>query len=1051
MSEIKRNDIIEEAAIRAPLDMLANVQALQAGIKIFVESAKQMQQVISSTDSLAKVQKATQDLTREQAEYNKIQNQIATTQAKNNEINIAAAERLKKVRDELKLGQATADSWVRSANAQNSSLIQLERALNANRTAYASLRTEQERTSKSGQDLLKTLQAQDIGVKKLRESMGQHTESVGHYEKATESLKGSIETLIGRLGPAGAAIEEIGGKAVTAGTIFRQMGTGIGGVATALGALVAVSVTGFFTRTADGAKLLTIAVSRLEYEYNNFLNTFSQGADEVYKRLKEVGAIRDKKPTDPNEAKFIELSIEAKKLAKERIALEREESDLTFEINTKTAQTRDKENHSDQERLDVLKELNVIMEDLAKKAESLSQRTYDNELKRVLLLRGVSKYEQLLRPQQEELLAFYKNINESKNKFFDGLRLRQRTQISIEEEIHKRELEIAKETQAASTRFNQAEVNADIEKNNAILANIKSTNQERQDAISKNARNEVTIALNARLQAISEARAKTKERLRSAEGSQVFDFQLTTEEKNKAIDTDKAFKAELAAINKEYSTQTATIDDKKTKALIDNDNKYFIIAQDNQKALLEGFIETNIKIANSATANLEERVAASKAVTEDQIRILGITRDKAIRLAGTEKDELEKIDREYNNGKTKTLNESANYIAKIYQTDYENQIKIKKNYNEKLLNEDLKALDQSLLNNEIGITKYNRTKAKLIKDSQLKSDQDQLDGYLAEYAALKKQFEDIGNLTLDQEKTLAEINAKYNEIKAKQNELAVQKRIKLGEEEHAALVRLQQETLNAVVQIGNNQFNKQTAQLEAKIEKLKSSEQDEITIAGDNAAAKLAIESRYNSQIAVEQKKINKLKHDQAVFDRDVAIAQIIIQTAEGIAKAIGSYGYAGIPLAAIIGAVGTAQTAVAVSTPIPSYAKGTDNHPGGLAVVGEKGAEIAMDRKGNAVLYDVPGATLTHLDAGTQVFTADETKRILAGEKNAAFNSMVIASREPQRKSTSDILGAKLDKLTYVTENKKAAYFNITKQGMEALAREADIWKRLIDQNYRD
>ncbi|SFA55676.1 phage tail tape measure protein, TP901 family, core region [Parageobacillus thermantarcticus] len=60
-------------------------------------------------------------------------------------------------------------------------------------------------------------------------------------------------------------------------------------------------------------------------------------------------------------------------------------------------------------------------------------------------------------------------------------------------------------------------------------------------------------------------------------------------------------------------------------------------------------------------------------------------------------------------------------------------------------------------------------------------------------------------------------------------------------------------------------------------------------------------------------------------------------------------------------------------------YAKGTNYHPGGWAMVGEEGEELAyIPRKGLA-LVGVGGPTLMRLPAGTSVLPHDETKKFLS------------------------------------------------------------------------
>ena len=71
------------------------------------------------------------------------------------------------------------------------------------------------------------------------------------------------------------------------------------------------------------------------------------------------------------------------------------------------------------------------------------------------------------------------------------------------------------------------------------------------------------------------------------------------------------------------------------------------------------------------------------------------------------------------------------------------------------------------------------------------------------------------------------------------------------------------------------------------------------------------------------------------------------------------------IPIAIAVGAL---QAAVIAAQPIPKYAKGTEDHPGGLAVVGDGGRkEVAVFPDGN--YYITPSVpTLVDLPKGTEV-----------------------------------------------------------------------------------
>ena len=71
--------------------------------------------------------------------------------------------------------------------------------------------------------------------------------------------------------------------------------------------------------------------------------------------------------------------------------------------------------------------------------------------------------------------------------------------------------------------------------------------------------------------------------------------------------------------------------------------------------------------------------------------------------------------------------------------------------------------------------------------------------------------------------------------------------------------------------------------------------------------------------------------------------------------------------LAALVGAMGAAQVAIIAAQPIPKYAKGTKDHPGGLAIVGDGGKkEGIVTDNGLFITPDKP--TLVDLPAHAQV-----------------------------------------------------------------------------------
>lgn len=127
-------------------------------------------------------------------------------------------------------------------------------------------------------------------------------------------------------------------------------------------------------------------------------------------------------------------------------------------------------------------------------------------------------------------------------------------------------------------------------------------------------------------------------------------------------------------------------------------------------------------------------------------------------------------------------------------------------------------------------------------------------------------------------------------------------------------------------------------------------------------ARKRAAEDRTAKKNEELEKKKQQLKNKQAVWDKANSIAQAGIATALAITRALPN-----IALAVIAGAMGATQIATILATPIPKYAKGTDRHKGGPAIVGDGGMpELVIFGGKSWVTPDTP--TLVDLPAGAMV-----------------------------------------------------------------------------------
>lgn len=155
---------------------------------------------------------------------------------------------------------------------------------------------------------------------------------------------------------------------------------------------------------------------------------------------------------------------------------------------------------------------------------------------------------------------------------------------------------------------------------------------------------------------------------------------------------------------------------------------------------------------------------------------------------------------------------------------------------------------------------------------------------------------------------------------------------------------------------------------EEEISRIEDLEERGAITTEEAEARKRAAENKTAQKNAELEKKKATLRTKQAKFEKATSIAEAAIQIAGGILQTIKQLGFpAAIPMIAALGAMGAIQLATIIATPIPKYAKGTDSHKGGLAVVGDGGdPETIVTDKGAYITPSVP--TLVDIPKGAKV-----------------------------------------------------------------------------------
>lgn len=178
---------------------------------------------------------------------------------------------------------------------------------------------------------------------------------------------------------------------------------------------------------------------------------------------------------------------------------------------------------------------------------------------------------------------------------------------------------------------------------------------------------------------------------------------------------------------------------------------------------------------------------------------------------------------------------------------------------------------------------------------------------------------------------------------------------------------------------------------EKELERIEKLENSGVITKEEAEARKRAAEQTTANKNKELEKKKEALQQKQAKWEKANAISQSIIATALAVSRALPN-----MVLAALVGALGAAQLATIIAQPIPKYAKGTDNHPGGLAIVGDGGKhEAVVTDRGAYITPNVP--TLIDLPRRAKVIPDVDIERrsdfLLPFDRLALYRSMNLRS----------------------------------------------------------
>lgn len=450
-----------------------------------------------------------------------------------------------------------------------------------------------------------------------------------------------------------------------------------------------------------------------------------------------------------------------------------------------------------------------------------------------------------------------------------------------------------------------------------------------------------------------------KERIRIREALQQSELDLM----------DEGLEKELAKISLNYNKRIAAIRGSSKEEQATREN----LAKAMQEALEDKQLSYGL---DKEKSQIEHKLDIVKKGSEEEYRLrlelLDNEREQAINAAIKNGEDVFLVDEKY---KRKRLDLEERYASeknKKIQESYSFQSVIINAAMSKELDEAAAQYSQGLINKE----DYERKKLEItekyaIKQAQLAIDlaKEQLNTPgLSEEDRLKlKEKIAQAEIALAEKVRDAEINAVDKSAEANKRKM----------DKIAETIQAISDLLGGFADLGTAIFERKMEEVEAEqdandeaydreVERIEKLEENGAISTEEAEARKRAAEDKTAKKNAELEKKKAALQEKQAKFDKANNIIQTIMATSLAIMKAW-TNPFAAPGIIPLIIAQGAVSLATIIAQPIPKYAKGTKDHPGGLAIVGDGGKkEGIVTNNGLFITPDKP--TLVDLPAHAQV-----------------------------------------------------------------------------------
>lgn len=485
---------------------------------------------------------------------------------------------------------------------------------------------------------------------------------------------------------------------------------------------------------------------------------------------------------------------------------------------------------------------------------------------------------------------------------------------------------------------------------------------------------------------------------------------------------------QLLALQKEFEKRQREVRFEILRLEIEDRRKAAdLIAEDEKRSYSE-----RIKaVSDSYTAQRQLVVANS----EKELEAVGLTAEERKVIQARTLSQLNDLEIEFGKKQQEIIKANNEAINRDIQT----AIAFRAAELTKAQAEEISLINEARASGQIGEEKYQQLRTEIERKYRIASLQEDINATQAKVMAAKEGTQERA----DAERELAELVMQLSdEVKEKQiaNYEAIAKKIQETVEIVNGISSVVSGFLDASITKNKNAIEEQ----------LKKAEQaHEIEMANINALA-LSEEERANRTIVAEAKlevaRRNAERRRQqedmrrARFEKAQSILNIILNTAQAVVKALPN-----IPLSIIVGAIGAAQLAAAIATPIPQYAEGiygNESHPGGPAIVGDGGKSEYIVTPDGGITRTTAFPTLMNIPKDSQVFP--DLKTLM--EYHAVPRGLNVDVSDKGYERFASTISSKLDMLNKTIKNKREIHISRKGNGWEMITREGNAFQRYLN-----